>query len=693
MTNAILPEFYESTIMDNMDVDNVDNTDNMDVDNNYISTMLCGIPTQPQNKELVFPLFLRRDLNIMNDPNNKASKRTESLLTIEKWLVNHGTCAQLNPSIVTELQERMFNISPDALQNYLNSTSTLDAYTHDNLSCLVNAIYQHYTPVNSLESRIRERIKHWLPGPTVIGSLSASGYALQTSFNSYATQLFVIKVPRNRNHDTLIHEATIGLYVTNKMRHLLPNFMYIYGYTRCAPPILDVNNEIITWCSSINSDVSYLITENIIGGQDFMQFFNNKDLTYRSFQLIFLQIINALNQAFIRYRYTHNDLHYGNILIRKFISKIAVPYYDSATNIIGYIATQYVPTIIDYGNNSAKIGSQMIGKFGLAKIGIVPSEPFPMYDMYKLLCFLYESLQNSTNAANNSGLAIKIFLSEVFSVFGDGSINDRIKRRLSNPRNDYYQAPENLRTMTYDDYIKLLGPLLPSYFLISATEVVSQNIYLPQYNEPIDSCKFYKFFNVESGPATAFEYCQALVALEHNLIIDEDYRAQGIKWLNSKFNAELYFNSVQNDILDTTSSINTIIKYLHGNNMIFNTKQNLSNISYANLTHQKLLQILILREKITDMVSIIRVLTCSLIEQQSYEKHSSQLKELAANIEKWINIFEKSRLQVEKQEEIIQKLKLTPGTVNNFWFEEFSNLANQISTEDIDNMRIISKSQ
>ena len=681
MASSASPIFNDMEFIDAMDID--------DIGDKYINMASCGIPTQPKNKDLVFPNYLLRDLLIINDPNNKAKKREKSLYIIEKWLVEQGSCTELNPSIVDELQERLFNISSDKIQEYLLDPTTLDAYVHDNLSCIVNAIYQRHNPTNPFESRIRERIKNWFPALKLIGAPSVNGYALETSFNSYSTQLFIVKVPRRGISDMLIHEAAIGLYVTNKMRHLLPNFMYVYGYTQCAPPVLDNNNDVLTWCTSDTERVSYLITENIIGAQDFGEFLKDKNVNYRDFQLIFLQIINALNQAFKKYKYTHNDLHYGNILIRKFSNKVAIPYYDSMNNIAGYIASQYIPTIIDYGYSGAQIGSQMIGRFGLAKSGIITTEAFPMYDMYKLVCFLYERVHISGDPTNNSVLAIKSFLKEAFDKFGEGSIIDRVKRRLNDPRADYYQAPEHLRGMTYDAYIKLLGPFLPLYLLTSVNEVALQNIYLPGYDSPVNSCDFYEAFNTQIGPTTPFEYCQAITTLKHNTLLDEDYQQQATQWLDSKFDAESYFLNKQVDIQKDIDDANVITNFLR--NVIINqpTEQDLKMQFYSNSTRRKLVMMLRLREKIANMISMIRAVSCALIEQHTYNKYVQQLRQLLEVVDEWMRIFEQARLEVQQQKQSIKPIPLFVGNTNEYWFKEFYELADQLIAVDIDQLRVV----
>lgn len=654
---------------------------------NYKEILSCDVPKYPETRELIFPQDLHEELRIINDTKRKAVNRTKSLEKVEEWLVDHGSCSQLNPSIVDNLQERMFDIDPKQIQEYLDGLGTLNAYIHANLACLVNAIYRHYKPNSPFDSLIRERIKNWLPYLKLIGGKSLNGYAFQTSFNSYDTQLFVLKVPQDLDDDTLIHEATIGLYVTNKMRHLLPNFMYVYGYTRCAPPILDDDGNLLTWCTSNQPDSSYLITEKIINGQSFKDFFDNTDLKFIDFQLIFLQLLNALNQGFKRYKFTHNDLHHNNVIIRKFQSKVAVPYYDASSNVTGYIASKYIPVIIDYGTSGSQIGNQLIGIFGLAKSGISPTRPFPMYDIYKLLCFLYEKLSTSKNAKSNEGSVIRTFLSQAFDVFGDGPINERVLRRVSNADEDRYEAPSYLRKMAYDDYIKLSQHLFASNLIISAKEPTPVNIYLPWYNAKYEVCDFHEKFNKGSKDLTAFEYCQTITTLKNNITLDDNYCSEAKQWLDSKFNAESYFITIQVKIQQDINDCQVIIDFLHNNIIEIPTKQNITTEAYIISSLNRVTLLLRLYEKITTLTSMIRASSCALTEQQSYDKYNLQIEQLLNTIQEWTNIFEQSQQLVKQQLSMLYNMILD-HTMDEIWLGNFGPLATKVIEMSINDLHI-----
>lgn len=53
----------------------------------------------------------------------------------------------------------------------------------------------------------------------------------------------------------------------------------------------------------------------------------------------------------LHYNYSHEDLHFYNILIRKFEKDININIYDNDINVIGELKTKYIPYIIDYGSN------------------------------------------------------------------------------------------------------------------------------------------------------------------------------------------------------------------------------------------------------------------------------------------------------------------------------------------------------
>lgn len=663
-------------------------------DTDYIPMPICGIPIQPHNTYLQFPPNLQPELTILNNNKKSSRERERALQAIERWLVEQGTCAALSPAIVDELSERMFNLSPTEMQSYLNTGNTLNAYLHDNLACLVNSIYNHQEPKSLFEPRIYERIRHWLPYIKLMGPLSIEGYALQTSFNSYNTQLFVMKVPQNPLKDNLIHEAAIGLYITNKMRHEVPNFMYVYGYTKCSPVILD-GKDVLTWCTAKEPSVSYLINENISNSVSFGHFIQDPSLDFKDFKSVFLQIPNALNRAFKRYKYVHNDLHHDNILVRRFDKTIAVPYYGTGDTILGYILTRFVPFIIDYGMSSGQIGAEHIGPLGFARSGILLGKPFPMYDIYKLLCFLSQMLQSSGNVTSPQGLLINRFLDSAFLIFNDGTIYERILNRAIRLDKDYYAAPEFLRDVTHDEYLTQLMIQIPTLanLIIPLADIDTTLVDIPEYNGTIDSCDFYKQFDLQSGPSDPFEYCQAVSSLRNNPVLDDDYIIRAMNWLDDRFDAELYFNTTKDNIQADIRNITIIATFLKKNNL-FNDPLPEADEKITYLYISKVRRILTMllkfRENIAKLVSNIRALICALTQQNKYRQYSTQLRQWTLDIDGWLDLLRDQRTSIPAWASKMadEPVVTDKRPIIHFWTIEYPNFSRQILLETEDEFRL-----
>ena len=106
----------------------------------------------------------------------------------------------------------------------------------------------------------------------------------------------------------------------NHLRHFLPNYVYTYGYTKCAPLLIS-GRKVETWCTYMDDPVSYLILENVRDAITLKEFISIPGMTFITFFPVLLQILNALNLAYKTYGFTHYDLHYQNILSPWHVSK------------------------------------------------------------------------------------------------------------------------------------------------------------------------------------------------------------------------------------------------------------------------------------------------------------------------------------------------------------------------------------
>lgn len=187
------------------------------------------------------------------------------------------------------------------------------------------------------------------------------------------------------------HEFLIGALVTNKLRSIIPNFMYVYGAFRAFTPII-INNQLIDWAFPytqaqlsaldswkqdfiMRSPIStYLIMENInnhiILDDDFFS-----DASEWEYYSILFQLIFALTIANDMTSYTHGDLGCQNVILRK--PDIDEPIFYIPYTIRGhtyYVKAAYVATIIDYEYSYADLRDTGLGQLYADDVYKFPSK-------------------------------------------------------------------------------------------------------------------------------------------------------------------------------------------------------------------------------------------------------------------------------------------------------------------------------
>jgi len=635
----------------------------------------CGYNLLPTNNNFIFTQSQIDKINIFSDTSLTDEIREENQKLVESDLVNMGRCSVLNKSIVDDLRLRLFNIDSDILQGLLKSEESINANLHDNIACAIDAIIYDGEMSGMLTPSRRERIRNWFPLIKQIGNESEEGYALETSFTEN-TNLFVMKVPKSRNKDYLIHEALVGIYGMNKLRHILPNYMYVYGYVKCSPPAI-VNKEVITWCGGGAPSVSYLITENIRDSVSIEDFIVDENTTPLDIVAVIYQVFNALNLAYKYYGYTHYDLHGGNILVRKYNSLITVPFLGEMTNVLGYIASIYVPYIIDYGYSRITVGRAGFGKIGLEDHGIEVKRGFPMCDVYKIIGFVGQKLYTSRE---NQYTKEKIMIFEkLFAFFGEGTLEDRIIYRLQKVH-DWYEAKEKYRRITHDDYLYWLqyksGILSPVHLNLNLLNSVG--IYLAPINTKMSTCKFYDLISTDKGPKDSLEYCEVMGAISQNNGLEEESKRQSIEWLNSKFNASEYFDRTYPIMENIAIGVNNT----RVNNI--NSFPGLAKASIRDLTSKQfvskyrssLLAILEMKDNLDQLNSYVNSSTCSLSHQDTFDGNKLKIMTLNNTIERSNDFIDETRKILNMDVETMKKLKLSNSyyLIDTFWKLEHKTL-------------------
>ena len=221
-----------------------------------------------------------------------------------------------------------------------------------------------------------------------------------------AKNLFILKtISRSGDEDdkkSLYHEWFIAQFGTNQLRKIVPNFSYIYGLFECGQP----SYEIGSYCEG--TDIGpYLAYENVSPAISLREA-SKKGLTPSEYANYYCQIVLALIYA-AKVKFTHNDLHDANMLLRELPEYYQIRYPDPHGKGNVYIKTKYIATIIDYGYSRIDYN----GKPYPAKNRpyVIGEEFYPWTDFYKLACF--GLFNNSTK--NEATKILKYFTNENLS--------------------------------------------------------------------------------------------------------------------------------------------------------------------------------------------------------------------------------------------------------------------------------------
>jgi hypothetical protein len=285
----------------------------------------------------------------------------------------------------------------------------------ESISCLIGSVpltFPEEAPTASVE-KIREFF-------SILQLFSSGAYGdTMSSLDRQKSALFIIKAPNSPNDQSAfdgVHEAYLGFYVFNKMRKLVPNFMYTYAAFECSPPITDkATKKVISWCATkypektggkddakIGKNVMYSVLENLAptDGSPFMDMsiMAKEQIPDRINSLkkalvacsAYAQIVLATAMAAEQFKYTHYDLHPGNVVLRKtnqFTTPFRIPYRLEGSAQTHYVYTsEYIATVIDYGMTHAVVGDQSVGAVGedLTEFGVIRSRANPGNDLFKL---------------------------------------------------------------------------------------------------------------------------------------------------------------------------------------------------------------------------------------------------------------------------------------------------------------------
>ena len=188
------------------------------------------------------------------------------------------------------------------------------------------------TPLSSGGNGDTVGIKYELPG--------------QKRYSSIA----VLKSSKNLYSDNLMYEYLAGIHFVNHMLPNYPVFLFTYGIytrTRDITEIFQLKTDLTLQGTNFNvaceqSDKLSLLIQHV-EGKTLQDMFSNGVFLINDLSKMLFMIYQALSS--LAKRFTHYDLHPGNIMIMELDSPIEYVYHDEGVS----FTSKYLPKIIDYG--------------------------------------------------------------------------------------------------------------------------------------------------------------------------------------------------------------------------------------------------------------------------------------------------------------------------------------------------------
>ena len=393
------------------------------------------------------------------------------------------------------IRENLGNLNSQKLK-YYNVNQFFNEKSLNTTMCALNSLF--YTNIND-DNYHTDIIKRYIHNLKKIGEESKYGYAFTADF-IHANDAFVIKTPKDRKNDNLLHELIVGLYGTNKLRKDIPNFAYIYGGFKCSPMLLN-NNNVESWCKRINktnktnksNDVNYILYENInpsILFYDYLETCSTDD-----FLNMFLQILYALNYANKTVDFTHYDTKGDNILIRTIdnirelqnfgynnnFDELENPYnfqikYPDGNGGFVYITTNAIPTFIDYGMSHIKTDDNIdIGLYDYYDRNIYGDKSWIISDVYSILIDVLLTI-------SQINFELKPCIELIFKFFNKVEnidiILEKSKNRTADGNYIFNKLPytqEAFEQLTIDKLITYIRAVFNCYFVNETSNQLGEN--------------------------------------------------------------------------------------------------------------------------------------------------------------------------------------------------------------------------
>lgn len=288
-----------------------------------------------------------------------------------------------NISTFQEILSKIFKLKRVSIQGML----PVEALTI--LSCYFKTNVQLITDINKSITELK------------LLKFGYQGSVYDAEFNKIKDAI-VIKLPnKDRYNSEMFHEYFVGITCTNKLRFIIPNFAWIYGYIQCKGFLPGSD-----WCGSKDGVLNLVIYEKILGNTIGSVIGKINFPMYFSY---LLQITFALDHANRGCKFTHYDLHPFNIILRESqLDECYIKYFNSI-----YVRSNKIATIIDFARSTVNVDNKWYGISGFEFVNHHSDKDNPCYDIFK---FIGQSF-DLTGKGNGSNKDVNVFCGKVLTDF------------------------------------------------------------------------------------------------------------------------------------------------------------------------------------------------------------------------------------------------------------------------------------
>jgi hypothetical protein len=284
-------------------------------------------------------------------------ERRAQAIFIRKYIQQNGVCSIENYDNETYSIEK---VSPAVIRDILlyNFTS---GYDMEAVSCFIDNLFIQTNPIADLayiyDFNLKKEVKKWLIAVSKMATDSQYGDVYFSSILAKDVRVLIKTFkkddPKNleADYNNMVREYFVGIYAINKLRHIVPNYMYTLGMFSCS---IRKEGKNVILCDT-NEDIYPFMAIEELKGDSVNSLLKNKKITFDQWLGIFIQLLVALEVGQREIGFCHYDLHAGNVLCRKIEKEYK--YSVNLDNTTYDITSECIPTIIDFGMTTVKFNN------------------------------------------------------------------------------------------------------------------------------------------------------------------------------------------------------------------------------------------------------------------------------------------------------------------------------------------------